>query len=133
VAEDIGMRFATALLARDWAGVKAVLDPAVDFRAVTPNQFWEAETADDAVERAFSQWYESPDDAYEVLDIAIGRVAGRHRAVYSYRLRDAKGEYVAEQTAYFDTDAGEDRITKLRILCTGPVPIDAPGTAEPRR
>jgi hypothetical protein len=70
------------------------------------------------------------DDAYEVLDISTGQVADRQRVVYRYRLRGPDGEYVAEQTAYFDADAG--RITKLRILCSGPVPVGGhvlePGT-----
>jgi hypothetical protein len=51
MAVNVGERFATAILARDWEGVKAVLDPAVDFRGLTPGRLWEAETADDAVRR----------------------------------------------------------------------------------
>ena len=38
--------------------MKAVLDPAVDFRGLTPNRLWETKTADDAVHQVFSQWYE---------------------------------------------------------------------------
>ena len=41
---DVGERFAAALLAKDWDGVVAALDPAVDFRGLTPGQQWEAET-----------------------------------------------------------------------------------------
>jgi hypothetical protein len=33
MAVDLGERFATALLARDWEGVKEVLDPAVELDA----------------------------------------------------------------------------------------------------
>jgi hypothetical protein len=121
MAANVGERFASALLARDWDGVKAILDPAVEFRGLTPGRVWEARTADDLVEQVLSQWYECQDDAYEVLDIATGQVEDRQRVVYRYRLRDPDGEYVAEQTACFDADAG--RITKLRILCSGPVPV----------
>jgi hypothetical protein len=121
MAGNIGESFAAALLARDWDGVKAVLDPAVDFRAMTPGRFWEASSADQAVAEVFSQWYETRDDAYEVLDIAAGQVSDRQRVVYRYRLRGTRGEYVAEQTAYFDT--AEGRITQLRIMCSGPVLI----------
>ena len=124
MSAGIGERFAEALLARDWEGVKAVLDPAVEFRGMTPNRVWEAGTAEDAIREVFSHWYETSDDAYQVLDISAGHVEDRQRVVYRYRLRDPEGEYVAEQTAYFDTDAG--RITKLRILCSGPVPSDGP-------
>jgi hypothetical protein len=47
MAANVGARFATALLAKDWDGVMALLDPAVDFRGVTPGQPWEAKTPDD--------------------------------------------------------------------------------------
>jgi hypothetical protein len=42
MAENVGERFAISLLARDWEGVKAVLDPAVEFRGLTPGRLWEA-------------------------------------------------------------------------------------------
>jgi len=40
--------------------------------------------------------------------------------VYRFRLRNPDGDYVCEQTAYYDEAKG--RITNLRILCTGFLP-----------
>jgi hypothetical protein len=68
----------------------------------------------------FSRWFEPSDDIYEVLDIVTGQVLNRHRVVYRFRVRNPDGDYVCEQTAYYDADA--DTITKLRILCTGFLP-----------
>ena len=120
MAADVGERFAAALLAKDWDGVTAVLDPAIDFRGLTPGQPWEAKTADDLVQQVFSRWFEPSDDIYEVLDISTGQVLNRHRVVYRFRVRNPDGDYVCEQTAYYDADP--DTITKLRILCTGFLP-----------
>jgi hypothetical protein len=39
---NVGERLAAALLAKDWDGVAAVLDPAIDFRGLTPGRPWEA-------------------------------------------------------------------------------------------
>jgi len=50
----------------------------------------------------------------------------RQRVVYRFRVRNPGGDYVCEQTAYYDTD--EDRITKLRILCSGFVPSGGRGS-----
>jgi len=74
MAANVGGRFASALLARDWDGVKAIMDPAVQFRGLTPSRVWEAKSADDVVAQVFSQWYEGRDDAYKVLDIAAGQL-----------------------------------------------------------
>jgi hypothetical protein len=120
MAANAGERFAAALLAKDWDGVTAVLDPAIDFRGLTPGQPWEAKTPEDLVQHVFSRWFEPSDDIYEVLDISTGQVLDRHRVVYRFRVRNPDGDYLCEQTAYYDADA--DTITKLRILCSGFLP-----------
>ncbi len=43
----IGEKFVTALAAKDADGLRAVLDPGLDFRALTPGKFWECDGADD--------------------------------------------------------------------------------------
>jgi hypothetical protein len=115
-----GERFAAALPAKDWDGVAAVLDPAIDFRGLTPGQPWEAKTPHDLVQQVLSRWFEPSDDIYDVLDVSTGRIVDRHRVVYRFRVRNPDGDYVCEQTAYYDAGAG--KITKLRILCTGFLP-----------
>jgi hypothetical protein len=118
-----GERFVQALLAKDWTRVEGAVDPGIDFRALTPGRPWEATTRKDLIEEVFQRWFGPSDDIYEILAISTDRVAGRNRAVYRFRLRNPDGDYVCEQTAYYD--ATEGRITNLRILCTGFMsPID---------
>jgi hypothetical protein len=125
MAANVGERFAAALLAKVWGGVMALLDPAIDFRGLTPGQPWEAETPDDLVEQVFTHWFEPSDDIYEVLGISAGQIVDRQRVVYRFRVRNPGGDYACEQTAYYDADA--DKITKLRILCSGFVPSGGRG------
>ena len=125
MATNVGERFAAALLAKDWDGVLALLDPTVDFRGLTPGQPWEAKTPGDLVEQVFSHWFEPDDDIYEVLDICSVQIVDRQRGVYRFRIRNPGGDYVCEQTAYYDADA--DKITKLRMLCTGFLPAGGRG------
>jgi hypothetical protein len=120
---SVGERFVQALLAKDWTRVDSAVDPEIDFRALTPGRPWEATTRKDLVEGVFQRWFGPSDDIYEIVDISTDRVEGRNRVVYRFRLRNSDGDYVCEQTAYYD--AAEGRITNLRILCTGFMsPID---------
>jgi hypothetical protein len=117
---SVGERFVDALLAKDWTRVDSAVDPEIDFRALTPGRPWEATTRKDLVEGVFQQWFGPSDDIYEIVDISTDRVVGRNRVVYRFRLRNPDGDYVCEQTAYYDEAKG--RITNLRILCTGFLP-----------
>ncbi len=118
----VGERFVRSLLAKDWVRLEDVVDPKIDFRGLTPGRPWEATTANDLVESVFKEWFGPSDDIYEVLDVSTDRVVDRERIVYRFRIRNPGGEYVCEQTAYFDE--ADDKITKLRILCSGFLPSD---------
>ena len=120
-AATLGEMFARALLAKDWDGVVAVLHPDVDLKGLTPGRQWEASSATDAVDDVFSKWFEPGDDVREVLNVDSDRVVDRERVVYRARVDNAGGAFVCEQTAYFDTDG--QRITRLRILCSGFIPV----------
>jgi hypothetical protein len=120
-----GERFARSLLAKDWDRVAEVLDPQVDFRGLTPGRPWEATSANEVIEDVLSQWLGPGDDVYEVLDITTDHVLRKGRVAYRFRVRSGGDDFVCEQTAYFDQR--DDRITKLRILCSGFLPA---GDAE---
>jgi hypothetical protein len=114
---SVGERFAGALLAKDWDEVMAVLDPEVDFRGLTPGRPWAANTAGDLIDQVLTHWFGPDDEIYEVLGVSTDRVVDRDRVVYRFRIRNPAGDYVCEQTAYYNAAAG--RITTLRVLCTG--------------
>ncbi len=114
---SIGERFVGSLLAKDWLGVEDVIDPAIDFRGLTPGSPWEAASAKSLIESVFQVWFEPSDDIYEIVAVSTDQITTRSRIVYRFRVRNEGGDYVCEQTAYYDETA--DKITKLRILCSG--------------
>jgi hypothetical protein len=114
---SIGERFVRSLLAKDWTRVEDVIDPAIDFRGLTPGSPWEATSAKSLIESVFQVWFDSSDDIYEIVAVAGEHISTRHRIVYRFRVRNKGGEYVCEQTAYYDETG--DKIKKLRILCSG--------------
>ncbi len=119
----IGDRFANAVAKRDGPALLDLLDPEVDFRALTPGRFWEASSARALVEEViFGAWFEADDHIDALEDVQIGAVADRDRVGYRLRITNADGVFLVEQQAYFDVE--NDRISWLRILCSGYVPID---------
>ncbi len=119
----IGDRFANAVAKKDGPALLDLLDPDVDFRALTPGRFWEASSARALVEEViFGAWFEADDHIDALEDVQIGAVADRDRVGYRLRITNADGVFLVEQQAYFDVE--NDRISWLRILCSGYVPID---------
>ncbi len=124
-ATTLGERFARSLLSKDWSGVAAVLDDHIDFRGLTPGRQWEATDVGAVIDGVLKQWFEPSDEVYEILAVNCDRVVDRERVVYRARLRNGGGDFVCEQTAYYDTANG--RITTLRILCSGFLPAAGRG------
>jgi hypothetical protein len=125
MSAGVGEKFARALAAKDAAAMKAVLAPQVEFRALTPNRYWEASGPDEVVDGILlSQWFEDHDRILGVLHIESGGVGARHHVAYRFALECPDGPYQVEQQAYFDTEGGQ--ITWLRVLCSGFQPIELP-------
>ena len=123
MTEHLGETFVAALAAKDPARLRAVLDPAVDVRALTPNMFWEASSAGDFVDRiVLGHWFEPTDHITGVTSVETGADVGpRHHVGYRLAVTNADGDHVVEQQAYYETVG--DRITWLRILCAGYNPV----------
>lgn len=118
MAKTSGEDFARALAAKDRVQLRAVLADQVDFRALTPNQTWEASTANQVVDEVLlGRWFEAGDDIRELVSVATGRVSDRERVVYRLRVHNAAGDFVVEQQAYYTV--GDGKIDWLRILCSG--------------
>jgi hypothetical protein len=123
--DELGQRFARALAEKDRAGLLDLLDPHVDFRGLTPNQVWEADSAVQLVDDIIlGAWFEDDDHIDALEDVQLGSVIDRHRVSYRLGAVTPDGPFVVEQQAYFDTSG--DRITWLRILCSGFQAVDAP-------
>ena len=121
--QQMGERFARALADRDADRLKALLRSDVDFGALTPGKFWEAADADSVVEEILlGEWFQPEDRITRVIHVDTDRVGPRQRVGYRFVVQSPDGAFLVEQQAYFETDA--DRISWLRILCSGYLPVE---------
>jgi hypothetical protein len=119
---DLGSQFVAALAAKDTDRLVAFFAPNVDFRAMTPGRFWEADSPQRVVDEVLYQWFE-PHDVIERVDhIEAGYVADRKRIDYRFLVRSPDGLFLVEQRAYFDVD-GASRIAYMRAICSGYRPL----------
>jgi len=117
-----GEAFVRALVAKDAYRLKELLCPGVDFKALTPDRFWESDSVDEIVDKTLlGAWFEPSDEIEAVDSIETSKVGDRHRVAYRLRVRNPDGRFVVEQQAYYDV-AG-DTISWLRILCAGYQPV----------
>ncbi len=117
MGETLGERFAQAFTAKDFARAGDLLDPEVDFRALTPNRAWEASGAAAVVSQVFPEWLEDTDHVDELVHVETDTIADRERVAYRFRGHNADGSFVVEQQAYYTERDG--RIDWLRVLCSG--------------
>jgi len=116
-----GEAFAKALAAKDVDAVRAVTTPDVNFRAMTPGRFWEANTHAELAEVLFGSWLEPTDEVVALLSTSTGEVSTRHHVAYRLHLRNADGDAVMEQQMYYNVTAG--KISWARVMCSGFVPV----------
>ncbi len=121
-SERLGVQFATALAAKNFDQIHELLDDAVDFRALTPNRFWQAGDPDAVIAEILREWFEDSDEIEELVAVDAGEVAGRERVTYRLRVRNADGVHLVEQQAYLTERDG--RIAWMRVLCAGFLLID---------
>lgn len=113
----LGNEFAEALARKDYERIGELLDPEVDFRALTPNRNWEAHGAAAVIGEVLSQWFEESDRLDELVEVESARVSDRERVAYLLRGVDDEGPFVVEQQAYYTERDG--RIDWMRVLCSG--------------
>ncbi len=119
-----GEEFVRALATKDRERLRATLADQIDFKAMTPNRFWEGTTSRQVVDDIIlGQWFEAGDHIQEVCSITTGRISDRAHVAYRLRVRNAEGDFLVEQQAYFTSDGG--KIDWMRILCSGYRPADA--------
>jgi hypothetical protein len=127
---ELGSQFVAALAAKDTDRLLALFASEVDFRAMTPGRFWEADSPQRVVAEVLYQWFE-PADVIENIDyIEAGHVADRQRIDYRFLVRNADGPFMVEQRAYFDVD-DDGRICQMRAICSGYQPaVESSSAAE---
>lgn len=101
----------------------ALLDPDVDFRALTPKRSWEAEDPQGVVGIVFGHWFEDSDRIEAIENVESDSFADRERVGYRLSVSNPEGRFVVEQQAYLSTTDG--RIQWMRVLCAGYRPLDS--------
>ncbi len=118
-----GLDFARALAARDRTALLGVLDPHLEFRALTPRRYWEADQAQEVVDAiVLGTWFSGDDTVMELMEVDSAEVGGRRRVGYRLRVQNPEGIFLVEQQAYYEVGA-DDRIGWLRIMCAGYQPF----------
>ncbi|MGA8364391.1 MAG: hypothetical protein WB709_07705 [Solirubrobacteraceae bacterium] len=117
---SVTAEFVDAILARDFARARVLLDPAIDFRAMTPKRVWEAEGPGD-VEEVLRAWFEHPErDVERVEPTEPTTVEDTQRVGWRVYGSDTDGPFVYEQQAYLREQDGQ--VVWLRVMCSGPRP-----------
>lgn len=118
----IGEQFARAVAAKDTDALTALLDPAVDFRGLTPGRSWEARDAEGVIAIFVESWFEPADRIEGLVDVRAGDdVADTQHVSYRLDVTNDAGPHVVEQQAYYRVRDG--RIAHLRVLCSGFRPV----------
>ena len=125
-ASGLAHRFTAALAARDAAALRSLFGSEVDFRGLTPGRVWEAQTADALIDEVIlGSWFEPGDVIQRIESVQDGRVGTRTRIGYRLQVESAGQTYTVEQQAFLDLTDG--KITWLRVLCSGFVPVAEAG------
>jgi hypothetical protein len=127
---DLAHRFAAALATRDATALRSLFGSELDFRGLTPGNVWEAATPDALVNDVIlGAWFEPGDVIGRIESVQSGQVGSRTRIGYRFLVTNASGSYTVEQQAFLDLAGG--KITWLRVLCSGFVPVTAVGARPP--
>jgi hypothetical protein len=118
----LGAEFAKALAAKDFARIRELLHPEIDFRGMTPSRNWEAGDSDTVIGEVLQQWFEDEDEIQSLESLETDSFADRERVGYRYAVRCPDGNYLVEQQAYLAERDG--RIGWMRVVCSGYRPID---------
>jgi hypothetical protein len=123
----VGEQFARTLADKDSVGLKALLRPGVDFRAMTPNKFWESHDVDEIVdETILGTWFEPARRITRLVAVETGSVGSLERVSYRFTVDRPDGRFTIEQQAYYETDGAT--ITWMRLMCSGFLPVASSGS-----
>jgi hypothetical protein len=123
MSTTLGSQFATALAAKDFDHVRALLHAEIDFRGMTPRKIWEAEGPDEVITEILQHWFDPGDDILSLDAMDTGQVGARERVGYRFSVRTDGELFTVEQQAYLEERDG--RIGWMRVLCSGFQPVQS--------
>ncbi len=115
----LASRFLASLAERDYAALKTLLHPEIEFRALVPSALREANSPDE-VEAVLRDWWGGASE-FEVDEVAITPAGDRWSVAYRVRLTDPDGRFHVHQQLYADRRDG--LIGKMHVLCSGFLPV----------
>jgi hypothetical protein len=120
-AGSLGADFARALASKNSERIRELMQPDVEFRALTPKRAWEANGPEEVLSIVFGHWFEDSDEILALEALETDSFADRERVGYRLSLRNPEGEFLLEQQAYISDRDG--RIGWMRVLCSGYRPV----------
>jgi hypothetical protein len=115
--ETLGARLATAIADRDQDRLRTLFATPVEFRAVTPRRFWDADTAMGVADIVLGTWFDPRKRVTEVTLVEDDTVGDVQKVSYRMSVATESGPAVIDQVAYYSEQDG--RITHLRLVCSG--------------
>jgi hypothetical protein len=119
--ETLGARFVAAIEVRDRAALRSLFATPVQFRAVTPRRFWDAETPSDVADIVLGTWFAQSKQITRVSLVEDDTVGDISKITYRMSVATESGPTVVEQVAYYTVQ--DDRITQVRLVCSGFRPV----------
>jgi hypothetical protein len=116
-ATTLGAEFAHALSEKDFDRLSELLHPEIEFRAVTPRRFWEADDSATVISDVLRQWFKDSDEIESLEQLDGDAFADRERVGYRFSVRNPDGHFLVEQQAYISERDG--RIGWMRVVCAG--------------
>ena len=119
----LGAEFAAALAAKDYARLHELMHPEIDFRALTPNRFWQEGEAQAVIAQVLRDWFADKDEIDALEHVESDAFADCERVGYRLRVHNPDGRFLVEQQAYLTERDG--RIGWMRVVCSGYRPVDS--------
>lgn len=119
--ETLGARLAAAIVARDRSSLSSLCATPIEFRAVTPRRFWDAETPTEVADIVLDTWFDGSKQITDVSLVEHDTVGDVQKISYRMSVLTGAGPTVIEQVGYYTEQNG--RITHLRLICSGFRPI----------
>jgi hypothetical protein len=119
---DVAIGFALAVAGGDRDALRAMLDPHVELRALTPSRAWSLDDADEVVDTMVGLWFGGDRHVEEVESVVADVIGDVVRVGYRFRATTPDGAAVVEQQAYLGVDGGT--IRSIRLVCAGYHPAE---------
>jgi hypothetical protein len=115
--ETLGARLAAAIEIRDRTALRNLFATPVQFRAVTPRRFWDAEMPSDVADIVLGTWFDESKQITQVSLVEDDTVGDISKISYRMSVATESGPTVIEQVAYYAVH--DDQITHVRLVCSG--------------